>query len=230
MFQIGIRSRYDGAAAVQCRRFGRTLLLSIVDATERQKREAEKDLLFGEIRHRMKNLLAVIQGMARQTAVEGRSGQEYRDTFLGRFNALVAAQDIAFSENGEIELQELLERTLEPYAADPKVIAIEEGPTVALAPGQIMPVSLILHELATNAVKHGALSMPQGQIRIHWDVEEENGRRVRLLWHERGPRVRPPAAPGFGTHLIEFTITRELGGRMELNYLPAGLKLEIVFP
>ena len=209
----------------------RTLLLSIVDATERHKREAEKDLLLGELRHRIKNLLAMVQAMALQTSAKDRSGEEYRDAFLGRFNALVRAHELAFSENGEIGLHELVERALEPYAANPTAVVVEPGPAVALTSRQLLPLSLILHELATNAVKHGALAAPKGQLRVHWEVQEANARHLRLVWQERGgPPVAPPASAGFGTRLIEFAATRELGGRAELNYAPVGLEVEIVAP
>jgi two-component sensor histidine kinase len=209
----------------------RTLLLSMVDATERLDRERDKDLLVGELRHRIKNLLAVVQAMARQTSVKGRSGQEYRDAFLGRFEALVRAHDWAFSENGEISLDELVERTLEPYAAKAKAVVVEGGPVVAVASEQILPLSLILHELATNAIKHGALSAPKGQLRVHWDIEEASARCVRLAWQERGgPPVAAPAPGGFGMRLIEFAARYELGGRAELNYAPEGLEVQIVAP
>ena len=96
----------------------KTLLLSLVDATERRKREAEKDLLLGEFRHRVKNLLGMVQAIARQTRADGRSGENYRNDFLGRLNALTRAHDLAFSQNGGLGLHELVERTLQPYAAE----------------------------------------------------------------------------------------------------------------
>jgi len=209
----------------------RTLLLSIVDATERLNRDADKDLLVGELSHRIKNLLAVIQALARQTSVEGRSGEEYRDAFLGRFDALVRAHEWAFSENGEISLNELVKRTLEPYAAIAEAIVVEPGAAVALASEQVFPWSLILHELATNAIKHGALSSPKGQLRVRWDIEEASARCVRLAWQERGgPPVAVPASAGFGMRLIEFAAKNELRGRAQLNYAPEGLEVEIVAP
>jgi two-component sensor histidine kinase len=209
----------------------RTLLLSIVDATERHQREAEKEVLIGELRHRIKNLLGLVQAMARQTATEGRSGEEYRDAFLGRFNALVQAHDMAFSDNEGTGLLELVERTLEPYSAGSAGILVESGPAVPLAQAHVVPLSLILHELATNAVKHGALSAPMGQIRVRWDVEEASARHLRLTWQESGgPPVAPPLSRGFGTKLIEFAASREMGGRLELNYAPTGLEVEIVAP
>lgn len=209
----------------------RTLLLSIVDATERRKREAEKDILFRELGHRMKNLLALVQAMARQTSAEGRSGEEYRDAFLGRFNTLMRAYNLAFSAPHETGLHELVERTLSPYASAPTAVAVEPGPAVALVSEQVLPLSLVLHELATNAVKHGALSAPEGQIRVHWHVEGTNARHLHLSWQERGgPPVKPPASSGFGTQLIEFAASSELAGRAELNYTPDGLRAEIVVP
>lgn len=121
---------------------GRTLLLSMVDATERRKHESEKDVLLGELRHRIKNLLALVQAMARQTSVEGRSAQEYRDAFLGRFNALVRAHELAFSENKNLGLHEVVERTLEPYAANSPAVVIEPGPQVVLSPKQLQPLKV----------------------------------------------------------------------------------------
>ncbi|WP_037422183.1 sensor histidine kinase [Sinorhizobium sp. CCBAU 05631] len=207
----------------------RTLLLSIVDATERRQHEAEKDVLLGELRHRMKNLLGLVQAIARQTTAAGRSGVEYRDAFLGRFNALVQAHDAAYSQEGAADLQEVLQRTLEPYS--PTGVLVELGPAVSLASGQIMSLSLILHELATNAIKYGALSIPEGQVRVRWEVAEASAPSLRLVWQEAGgPSVAPPASSGFGTQLIEFAVNRELGGRVELNYAPAGLRVEIVAP
>jgi len=209
----------------------RTLLLSMVDATERRKREAEKDLLLGELRHRMKNLLGTVQALTRQTSVAGSSAEEYRDAFLGRFNALVQAHELAFSERSEIGLKELVERTLAPYATTTTAVMVEPGPAVALGSGQLLPLSLILHELATNAVKHGALSTSKGQLRVYWDVEEGSARNLRVHWQERGgPSAVPPGSAGFGTRLIEFAARHELGGRAELDYTPVGLDVEIALP
>ncbi|AFL50565.1 two-component sensor histidine kinase [Sinorhizobium fredii] len=209
----------------------RTLLLSIVDATERRQHEAEKDVILGELRHRMKNLLGLVQAIARQTTAAGRSGEEYRDAFLDRFNALVQAHEAAYSQEGDADLQEVLERTLAPYSEGPTGVHVESGPPVPLASKQIMSLSLILHELATNAIKYGALSIPTGQVCVRWEVAEASAPHLRLVWQESGgPSVTPPASSGFGTQLIEFAVSRELGGRVELNYAPAGLRVEIVAP
>ena len=92
-------------------------------------------------------------------------------------------------------------------------------------------MSLILHELATNAVKHGAFSEAKGQVRVCWDLDQAIPPSFRLAWQERGgPPVKPPASSGFGTRLIEFAATRELGGHAALNYAHGGLEVEIVAP
>ncbi len=207
-----------------------TLLLSIEDATERRSKEEEKDVLLGELRHWGKNLLGMVQALARQT--EGGSVEEYRDAFLGRFEALVRAHDLTSLEQDGADLAVLVRLTLEPYAAGPGAIAVEPGPVSALAPAQVLPVGLILHELAINAFKYGALSVSGGRVRIGWVVDETDGQsRLRLRWEERGgPRVTVPASGGFGTRLIAFAAERSLGGRKELTFAPEGLTAEITIP
>ncbi len=182
-----------------------------------------------------------MQALARQTGTEGRTAAAYRDDFLGRLATLARAHELAFAADdaaGGADLGELVRGTLAPYAADPARLAVDAaGPAVAVGRGRVTPVCLILHELATNAVKHGALSVPAGRVRVGWrdDPSEPGaaagGRVVRLRWEERGgPEVRPPAAPGFGTRLVEFAAARELHGRAELTFAPAGLRAEIAFP
>ena len=208
---------------------GTTLLLAIEDVTERRRVEHERELRFGELRHRVKNLLAVIQALARQTVAEDRSGAEYRDAFLGRLEALTHAHELAFGTGGGVDLAALVGGVLEPYTGGNGAVAVETGPAVALPPARVQALALVLHELATNAVKHGALSAPGGRLRVGWAVEEAGGaRRVRLRWEERGgPPAAPPAARGFGTDLVERVATDELGARPELTYASAGLGAEI---
>lgn len=207
-----------------------SMLLSIVDATDRSRRDAAKDMLFGELRHRMKNLLAVARSIARQTRTVGRTAEEYRDDFLGRFGALVEAHDLAFAEEEETGLETLVERILAPYTANPKAVVIEPGAAVVLGPRTVMSLSLVLHELATNAAKYGALSASGGRVRVSWQAEEENSR-LRLKWVESGgPPVTPPATTGYGTELIQSATTYSLGGQVEQEYAAGGLEAEIVIP
>lgn len=206
------------------------MLLTIVDVTNQQRRDKAKDLLFGELRHRMKNVLGVAQSLARQTTAEGRSAEEYRDAFLGRLAALIEAEDLAFDEQEESGLKELLERIFAPYANGRSHVVIEPGPAIVLKPRTIMSLSLVLHEMTTNAAKYGGLSAPGSEVRVSWLLEDE-GSKLRLKWVESGgPPVSPPTATGYGTTLIRATTTYNLHGDLELNYAPEGFRAEIVIP
>jgi two-component sensor histidine kinase len=207
-----------------------TLLLSMEDATTRLQREEERELLLGELRHRVKNLLGVVLALARQTEAAGRTGEEYRDAFLGRFEALVQAHALTSAEEGDGDLHGLVSASLRPYTADPTMITVAPGPAVTLAPGQVLPLALILHELATNAIKYGALSAPRGRVEVDWEVDPDK-RRLRLHWRELGgPPVEPPARRGFGSRLIDFAAAQELGGAAEQTFARDGLTLTIEIP
>jgi PAS domain S-box-containing protein len=196
------------------------------DITERRRAERERELRFGELRHRVKNLLAMVQALARQTGTAGRSGEQYRAAFLGRLEALTVAHELAFGAEGSADLATVVARTLEPYAGERAAVTVAVGPAVTLPLAKVQALALVLHELATNAVKHGALSIPEGRARIGWRIEE--GARLRLHWEERdGPRVEPPAARGFGTTLIGYVAAGELGGPAELTFAPEGLQAEV---
>jgi two-component system CheB/CheR fusion protein len=130
-----------------------------------------------------------------------------------------------------IDMRALVEHALEAYRINTEVIAVE-GEPIPLTPEQGLGLSLVLHELGTNAVKYGALSHCEGRLRVVWRKENdaENGR-VRLRWEERGgPRVGSPAEKGFGSRLIEKACTYQLNGSVELDYAAEGLICEIVFP
>jgi two-component sensor histidine kinase len=207
-----------------------TMLVTIVDATERHRRDLAKDMLFGELRHRMKNMLGVARSIASQTTTQGRSAEEYREVFLGRFSALIDAEDLAFTEQGKAGVDEILARTLAPFLGSGQGVVIEPGPVVELSPSLIMSLSLVLHELATNAAKHGALSKAGGQVKVSRHLDDTSGR-LQLEWVESGgPPVSPPASTGYGTRLIRATITYNLQGSVELDYAADGLRAEIVIP
>ncbi len=140
------------------------------------------------------------------------------------------AQDLAFDDQDESGLATLIERILAPYTANPEAVAIGLSPDVELGPRMIMSLSLILHELATNAAKYGSLSVPAGRVQVSWQLEEENSQ-LRLRWVESGgPPVTPPTKAGYGTELIQSATTYNLGGQVELKYPPSGLGPEIVIP
>ena len=205
----------------------RTMLLSIVDITERARSEAAKDMLFGELRHRMKNLLSVAQSIVRRTTTEGRSAEDYRADVLGRLDALANAHDVGFADQGVTGLALLIERVLAPYATASEAVAITPGGTVLLGPNTMMALGLVLHELATNAAKYGALSVPGGRLAIGWQIDEAAGE-LRLTWVERGgPPVTPPQTSGFGSKMIRSAIAV---GKVSQVFAAAGLEVEIVIP
>jgi two-component sensor histidine kinase len=206
------------------------ILILFEDATERRRGEAEKDILLAETRHRMKNLLAVVRALATQTAVEGRSGEEYRDAFLGRLEAVIRAENLALAGSAKGDLSALIEQAV--GSAGPERCLVDAGPPVRLKRSQVVPISLILHELVANAWKYGAFSKPGGIAHLTWSVAPEAGRSVlHLTWHEEnGPPVIPPTRFGFGSRLIEYSARQGLGGRAELKYEPTGLRVHVTAP
>ena len=211
---------------------GRVLLLTLVDATERRKKEEQSAVLMGELQHRMKNLLGLVQALVRQTGIQNRSAEDYRDALVGRLEALSRSLDLSMSGKAA-PLGELIANTLEPYDQPAAAVEVEGGPEIALTSAQALSVGMILHELSTNAAKHGALSSPEGRIRISWSIEPDGQgtKRVELRWQEAGgPVVSPPEVPGFGTRLIRFAAAQDLGGDAELSYAPEGLLAEVRFP
>jgi two-component sensor histidine kinase len=206
---------------------GTTLLLTVTDVSQLRHEEAERNLLMGEMRHRVKNLLAVVKALANQTGTEGRSAEAYRDSFIGRLDALIHAHELSFQLNANTDLARLVEEILEPYTAEPGRLILEAGQAVSLPAPKVLPISLVLHELATNAAKHGAWSTPDGRVRIQWQVADQH---MTLTWEEQdAPPVTPPRVQGFGTRLIE-SAGRELDGKAELTFAPEGLKAEISMP
>ncbi len=203
------------------------MLLSIVDITERAHRDVEKDMLFGELKHRMKNLLSVAKSIARHAPTQGRSAAQYRDEFLGRFEALVEAQELGFIGDEATDLCALIERVLAPYANSSDAVKIDTDGPFILGTSTLTSLGLVLHELATNAAKHGALSVPGGHVSIGWQAEEAAGHLV-ITWVESGgPPVTPPKATGFGTRLIQTAIYH---GEVRQTYAPDGLEVEIYIP
>jgi two-component sensor histidine kinase len=207
-----------------------SILILFEDVTDSRRGEAEKDILLAETRHRMKNLLAIVRALATQTAVEGRSGEEYRDAFLRRFEAVIRAEDLALAGSAEGDLTALIAQAV--GSAGPARCRVDPGPPIRLKKSQLVPMSLILHELVANAWKYGAFSKPGGVAHLTWSVAPEGDRSVlRLTWREEnGPPVTPPTHSGFGSRLIEYSAKQGLGGNAELKYEPTGLRVHVTAP
>lgn len=203
------------------------------EITERRRTESERDMLTSELSHRVKNTLAVVQGLASQTGRNARSVEDFRASFIGRLHALAKAHDLLLATQwSSADIKRLVETSLDAYdAAGGDVISIS-GPAIDLSPKQGLGLSLILHELSTNAAKYGALSTPEGRLAVQWSQENMGGsREVVLCWEERGgPPVTAPQARGFGTKLIERASRFELGGEAELRFEPDGCTMHLRFP
>lgn len=203
------------------------ILVLFDDVTVERRRRAEADLVLSETRHRMKNVLAVIRAIAQQTQVEGLTAGEYRDAFLGRLDVMARAQDMATKETTEFGA--LLRHSL--AGIDPHRFSCE-GIDVEIPAAQVVPISLIFHELSTNAIKYGALSIPDGKVRVTWRLGQ-GARRYRYLaceWREEGgPAVTPSGHKGFGTELIKGSAAH-IGGSAQLTFDPRGLIAAIELP
>lgn len=206
-------------------------IVSMLDITERkraeqeQKRAAEAEqILIRELQHRTNNLLAVIQGIAQKTLSGSGSLDEARKIFEGRLLALAGTyRQLTKSNWNGVSLSEIVHLTLEPFAARTEI----DGPDLMLSPKNAQNFSLALHELATNALKHGALSSPDGKVSISWTVADNgDGSLLKFRWQDRGgPPVFGPGQRGFGTLLLESTFRT-----IDFDYAREGLICEIAVP
>ena len=203
------------------------------DVSERKKAEEQHRMLTHELSHRVKNTLAVVQALARLPGVSDMTVEQYRDRFIGRVQALARAHDQLLETNWQsADLATLIRATLSAYGRDGAVDQVTDGPVVRLTPKQGLGLALVLHELATNASKYGALSTAGGKLLVSWDTVQVDGQQhVRLVWQERdGPPVPEGSHEGFGTKLIQRACAFELEGSAELRLAPEGLMAEIEFP
>ena len=199
-----------------------------VDITERKKAELHLRLLVNELNHRVKNSLATIQAIAAQTFHAARSLPQAQEAFSARIVALAEAHDLLTRENWEgADLLDLLGRLEALHGGAGRFTT--EGGSVRLSPRMALSLSMALHELATNAVKYGALSSQEGQVRIAWTVVPGGAHsRLVLTWTETGgPPVSPPTRRGFGSRLIERGLAAELSGEAHIEFQPGGVVCRI---
>lgn len=200
-----------------------------VDITDRKRAELHQRLLVNELNHRVKNTLAIVQGLAQQSFKGGRELPAARHAFEGRLAALSAAHNLLTRENWEaVSIHRIVSDAIAPYRRDGGSAFTVDGPELLLGPKTAVSLALAVHELATNAVKYGALSSPAGSVAIDWRVVDG---RLRLTWRERdGPRVEPPTRRGFGSRMIERGLAAELGGTVGIDFDPAGVVCTVDAP
>lgn len=200
------------------------------DITEQKEAEERMRLLIAELNHRVKNTLAIVQSIAHQTFRPDLPPEAALQAFEGRLLALSGAHNLLTKTNWEsASLVQIAKDALTAQGANETRFGLD-GPPVQLPPRQALGLALAFHELTTNAVKYGALSVPSGRIDLRW---ARNGDRFLLQWMESGgPPVASPARRGFGSRLLERSLALDLEGRVRLEFPPEGVRciIDAVFP
>ena len=196
------------------------------DITEQKRREEHVDLLAREVDHRSKNLLALVQATVRLT--QGETARELKAAIEGRLQALANAHALLAQTRWiGADLRSLAVEELSPYCQDGEARVLIDGPNLMLEPEPAQSIAIALHELATNAVKYGALSVPAGRVRIEWSRGGAGALLIR--WTETdGPPVKPPTRQGFGTRVMERLVRGQLDGEVRYDWRERGLACEIV--
>jgi two-component sensor histidine kinase len=194
--------------------------------------EERRDLLIHELNHRVKSTLATVQSIASQTLRNTRTAQEAKEAIENRLIALSRAHVVLTRESWEgADLYEIVEQVIAPYASQGEERLHLKGARVRLPPRMALALAMALQELATNAVKYGALSNGSGEIRITWSVDQGEPACLHLRWEESGgPPVQAPTRRGFGSRLIERSLAQDLGGTATMAFLSTGLICKVDAP
>jgi two-component sensor histidine kinase len=174
-------------------------------------------LLLSELDHRIRNMLTMTVAAVRQT--QSASVEDYRVKLIDRISGLYGICEFAHSDGRSLELSELLEQTMRPYAVDGAQV-LASGPDLAIEPALSLPLHLVFHELAANASKYGALSSPLGRITIEWELRNlaDAPRKLAVIWTEHGgPTVTSPQYRGFGSRLIKAALDGHGAARVDFS-------------
>ena len=205
----------------------------LVDISERKRAEDQQALLIRELHHRVKNMLATIQAIMGSTARASTTISEFQEAFTGRIVSLAKTHS-TLSENvsQSVSFRNLLCNELDPYDDDTGKRVVLVGQEVHIASTIAIPLGMAIHELTTNAVKYGALSVFGGSVEVRWSVLDEGARPILAFqWVEQnGPRVEVPTHRGFGSQLLQRVLTHQVGADASLDYDPAGFRAQICVP
>lgn len=208
------------------------MLDTVIETTSKVQAQQQTRLINDELTHRMRNTLAIVDAVADQTFRSAESLDEARATLSRRLRALGQAHQVLTESNWlSAPMAAIIEGALLPHSTAPGEICAQ-GPPVNLSARQAMSLSMAIHELATNSMKYGALSVAGGEVTIRWRLEPMPGDEcLRLFWTESGgPTVTPPQRRGFGSRLIEQVLAVDFGGTVSLCYAPQGLRFELTTP
>jgi two-component sensor histidine kinase len=210
-------------------------MITLHDVHEQRLASEHRDLVIEELRHRLKNLVTVIDALAKNSrrAKGVEPGVEtYLQRFLGRLHALGAAGDLVLAGNRvSVDASALIKATLAPFMSENAQRIHVAGPHLLLSEELGAGLGLAVHELATNALKYGALSVPDGHVSFTWSVTPSgDSHSIMFDWKETGgPEPSPPSKPGFGTNVIKHVVVREKAGRVDIDYPPEGLTCRVSF-
>ena len=195
------------------------------DITEQKRREEQIALLAREADHRTKNLLALAQATVHLTQAD--TTEELKQAIDGRLRALAKAHTLlAQSRWAGADLRAMVLEELSPYFGNGDARAEIAGPSLMLDPDPAQAIAMAMHELTTNAVKYGALSTPQGRVRVEWQMRSDN--RLTICWTEKdGPPVSPPRRQGFGTRVMQRMICDQCSGKLDFDWREGGVVCEI---
>jgi PAS domain S-box-containing protein len=204
----------------------------MVDITERKRTEEHIRFLMREISHRSKNLLSVIQAIAGQTGRTAGTIEEFEARFNQRLYGLAASHDILVDQGWRgAPLADLARLQLAPFIETDSSCLVIEGPEVIVTAQAAQALGLAFHELATNAVKYGALSTKTGKVKVVWRFDEDAERPLRLSWvEESGPTVAAPSRKGFGHVVLEHIVASSVDGRVTMDFAPNGLQWTVLIP
>ncbi|WP_264046976.1 sensor histidine kinase [Methylobacterium flocculans] len=227
----GRRRQYEARARLVDLHAGEQRLRGALAA---EKRSADHQrLLIDELNHRVKNTLATVQSIATQTLRNAATTEDARDALETRLLALSRAHDVLTRENWEgADLSDIIAQAIAPYDPQDGGRFRVGGPDVRLLPRTALALAMALQELATNAVKYGALSSPAGHVEIAWTMGADDPKpRLNLRWSEKGgPTVVMPKRRGFGSRLIERNLARDLDGKVEIAFVPQGVTCTVNAP
>ena len=210
------------------------VVLTFVDITTLVEGERQQRTLIHELNHRVRNMLAVVLAMVSQTLARNPTPADFATTFRGRIEALARAYGLVARRRwAEVSLEEVVRQELEPHLLGREDGIVIEGPSTLLPAKAALALGMVVHELATNAVKYGALSAAAGRVAVKWQVESNGSATPGLVlrWEEsNGPATKTPERKGFGTELVEREIRGELRGQVAFDFAPTGLQATISVP
>lgn len=203
---------------------------ALAEIERRKEVEKHQQLLLAELNHRVKNMLAVVTGIATQTARTNTSVADFNESFVARLQSLSRGYDLLTASNwAPAALRTIASEVVLPHLAEPTKQLVLRGPKISFAPKAALALSMIFHELVTNATKYGALSVDDGRIEVEWSLERSKN--VRLRWQEHGIMLNHGTMrPGFGTRFIKASVRHELAGSVMSSLDSTGIVYQFEFP